>query len=81
MQVKTKIRKNFIFDEDVVRDLEYIAEKLNLSQTATVKWLIADKKKEYEKEKKLEYAKKLIGSSKGLYVGKSIQSIKAEMDV
>jgi len=81
MQVKTKIRKNFIFDEDVVRDLEYIAEKLNLSQTATIKELIAEKMIELSVERKLEIAKRLIGSSDGLYVGKSIQSIKAEMDV
>lgn len=81
MQVKEKIRKNFIFDESVVRDLEYIAEKMNLSQTATIKKLIQEKKAELDVERKLEIAKRLTGGFSGFFVGKSIQSIKADMDV
>ena len=54
---------------------------MNLSQTATIKSLIEEKKSELDVERKLEIARRLIGGSDGLFVGKSIQSIKAEMDV
>jgi len=81
MPVKTKIRKNFIFEKDIAKDLEYIAKEMNLSQTATIKSLIEEKKADLDVERKLEIAKRVIGGSDGLFVGKSIQSIKAEMDV
>ena len=75
------VRKNFIFEEDVARHLKEIAKKENITQTQVVKDLIEEKYEEYSVEEKLEAFYSFAGSCPGMFVGKSVQSIKAEMDV
>ena len=75
------IRKNFVFDEAVAKHLEELAKSQNKTQTAVVQELIEEQIKEKLKEEKLEAFRNIVGSSPGLLIGKSIQSIKAEMDV
>lgn len=75
------VRKNFVFDDAVALHLEELAAKEQKSMTALVQEMIEERYREIEREEKLAAAHRIIGSSPGLYVGKSIQSIKAEMDV
>jgi uncharacterized membrane protein YcgQ (UPF0703/DUF1980 family) len=74
------VRKNFVFKADVAKHLEEIAKKEQKSMTAVVEELIEKKYQEISKEEKLEILKNLKVFP-GAFVGKSIQSIKAEMDV
>ena len=73
------VRKNFLFDEDVAQHLKDIALKANVTQTQVVKDLIEEKYSEISVEEKLAALDRIAGSCKGMFVGKSIQSIKAEM--
>jgi predicted DNA-binding protein len=75
------VRKNFIFDEETAEHLEKLAKRDGKTQTQVVKDLIEDEYKEVSKKEKLEAFDRIVGSSSGLFVGKSIQSIKASMDV
>lgn len=75
------VRKNFVFDDAVALHLEELAKQERKSMTALVQEMIEERYREIEREKKLAAARRIIGSSPGLYVGKTIQSIKAEMDV
>ncbi len=75
------IRKNFLFDEKIVEHLEKIAKSTNISQTRALRNMIEKEYIEVSKKEKLEAFYAIVGTSNGLYVGKSIQSIKANMDV
>lgn len=73
------VRKNFLFNEDVAQHLKDMAQKANLAQTQVVKDLIEDKYEEYSIKEKLEALDRIAGSCNGLFIAKSIQSIKADM--
>jgi len=75
------VRKNFLFEEDVAQHLKDIAKKANVTQTQVVKDLIEEKYATISIEDKLEAFYSFAGSCPGMFVGKSIQSIKADMDV
>ncbi len=76
------VRKNFIFDEETAEHLEELAKKRGTTQTQVVKDLIEEEYREILKEEKLEAFRSIVGSAKaGSLVGKSIQSIKASMDI
>lgn len=75
------VRKNFVFDDAVALHLEELAKREQKSMTALVQEMIEERYREIEREKKLAAFHAIVGSSPGLYVGKTIQSIKAEMDV
>jgi len=75
------VRKNFIFDEETAEHLEKLAKRDGITQTQVVKDLIAEEYKEVSKEEKLKAFESIVGSMPGAFVGKSIQSIKASMDV
>jgi len=75
------IRKNFLLDDEIAKHLEELAKKQNLTQTQVIKNMIEDKYEEISIAEKLEILHSLAGSSTGMYVGKSVQSIKANMDV
>jgi len=75
------IRKNFILDDEVVEHLKKIAEKENTTQTQVIRNMIEEKYEEISVEDKLEALNRIAGSSTGLFFGKSVQSIKANMDV
>ena len=75
------IRKNFIFDDETAHHLEEIAKKAKTTQTQVVKDMIEEKYQDVSVEEKLAALKRIAGSSTGLFTNKSIQSIKANMDV
>jgi hypothetical protein len=75
------VRKNFLFEEDVAQHLIDIALKENTTQTQVVKDLIEEKYQEISVKEKLKAFYSFAGSCPGMFVGKSIQSIKADMDV
>jgi len=73
------IRKNFLLDDEIAKHLEELAKKENTTQTNIVKNMIEEKYERYSIKEKLEALDRISGSCNGLFVGKSIQSIKAEM--
>ena len=75
------IRKNFVFDDEIVEHLKAIAEREGTNQTEVIRNLIEEKYEEISVQEKLEALHRIAESANGLFVGKSIQSIKAEMDV
>lgn len=77
----TTIRKNFAFDHIVVEHLEEIAADMNTSLTKALQELIEKRYEDIERAKKLEAAKKAVGSLSGIFGEISIQEIKANMHV
>ena len=75
------VRKNFIFDEETAEHLEKLAKRDGKTQTQVVKDLIEDEYREISVKEKLEILHSIAGSFPDAFVGKSIQSIKASMDV
>lgn len=75
------IRKNFLLDEEIAEHLKKLAENNNMTQTQIIKNLIEEKYQEIAVQEKLEALTRFVGSGTGLFEGKTIQSIKAEMDV
>ena len=75
------VRKNFIFDEETAEHLEELAKKRGTTQTQVVKDLIEEEYQEISVAEKLKILDELSGSMDGVLKDKSIQSIKASMDV
>jgi len=75
------IRKNFLFDEEIVEHLKKIAAQENSNQTQVLKNLIEAKYQEISLQEKLEALYAFAGSGTGLYGDLTIQEIKANMDV
>lgn len=73
------IRKNFLLDDVVAKHLEDIAKRENTTQTKVIKNMIEEKYEQYSVEEKLEALERISGSYNGMFVGKSIQSIKREI--
>ncbi len=75
------IRKNFLFDDEIVEHLKKLAERDGTNQTEVVRNLIEEKYQEIAVQEKLAALNRITGSANGLFYGKTIQSIKADMDV
>ena len=79
------VRKNFVFDKDVASHLDELAKQSNTSMTALVEEMIEDRYKSIKVKKRMKALNKMrefsSNEGRGLLVGKSIQSIKADMDV
>jgi len=75
------VRKNFLLDEEIAEHLEKIAKEANTTQTQVIKNMIEEKYQEVSKKERSKAFYSIVGSSNGMYTGKSIQSIKASMDV
>ncbi len=79
------VRKNFVFDEEVAEHLAELAKQEKKSQTAFVQELIENRYRSEKVRKRKEAFEKLIALADkeftGLFGDKTIQSIKAEMDV
>ncbi len=75
------VRKNFIFDQETAEHLEKLAKRDGITQTKVVKNLIEEEYKEISVQEKLDALYSFAGSFPDAFVGKSIQSIKASMDV
>ncbi len=79
--MSASIRKNFLFDERVVKQLETLSQVRQQSQTAIIQELIRESAKGIEREKRLEALHSLAGSMNGLLGTQTIQSIKSHQDV
>jgi hypothetical protein len=75
------LRKNFVFDTTVVAHLEEIARIEGLSLTKAISEMIEARYEEIAKQKRIEAAMSIIGSSSGVFGNLTIQDIKAQMDV
>lgn len=79
------IRKNFVFDEEIARHLEELAKDTNQSMTSLIQEMTEERYKSIKVKKRLKAFHKSVelahSLGKGLFVGKSIQSIKGEMNV
>ena len=75
------VRKNFVFDEEVAMHLEELAKESKQSMTSLVQEMVEERYRSVKVQKRLEAFKKFSGSANGLFTDKSIQSIKAEMNV
>ena len=74
------IRKNFLFDDEVVQHLKKIAQNENITQTRAIQNMIEEKYQEISVKEKLEALDSITGWMNGLIGDKvSIQSIKMEM--
>jgi macrodomain Ter protein organizer (MatP/YcbG family) len=83
--VSATVRKNFVLDAKVAQHLEELAKENNQSMTSLVEEMVEErygsikvKKRMKALENMREFAR---NEGRGLLLGKSIQSIKAEMDV
>ncbi len=75
------VRKNFLLDDEIAEHLEKIASDADMTQTQAIKNMIEEKYEEVSIKEKLEILHDIAGSMTGMFEGKSIQSIKASMDV
>jgi len=75
------VRKNFVFDQEVAMHLEELAKESKQSMTSLVQEMVEERYKSVKVKKRLEAFEKFSGSANGLFTEKSIQSIKADMDV
>ena len=75
------VRKNFTMPEEVARDLEYLAKKLNKKQSQIIQELIEEKVADFKQEEKVAAAEKLSGMFTGMFPEHvDIQSIKANSE-
>ena len=85
LHMSATVRKNFVLDADVAKHLEEIAHENNQSMTSLVEEMVEDRYKSVRVKKRVEAFNRSVEIGKtfssGLLVGKSIQSIKADMDV
>jgi len=79
------VRKNFVLSAEIAQHLEEIAKENNQSMTSLVEEMVEERYgsiKVQKRLKALENIKEFARTTgRGLLVGKSIQSIKADMDV
>ena len=75
------VRKNFVFDAKVASHLEELANRDKKSMTAFLQDVIEERYEEIEAQKKLEAFEEFLSLTKGAFDGRSIQEIKADMDV
>ena len=75
------IRKNFLFEEDVVEHLKDIAQKENMTQTQVIKNLIEQKYAQISVSDRLYAFRSIVKMPDGSLVGKTVQTIKSEMAI
>lgn len=75
------IRKNFVFDATTVAHLEEIARIKGISLTKAISEMIEERYDEIAKQKRIEAAMSIVGSSTGVFGNLTIQDIKAQIDV
>ena len=85
IQMSATVRKNFVFDADIAKHLEELAKESNQSMTSFVQEMVEERYKSVRVKKRLEAFNKSVEIadtfSSGLLLGKSVQTIKADMDV
>ena len=75
------IRKNFLFDENIAKYLEELAEDAQKSMTALIQEMIEERYDTIRVKKRMKALKKMDNLANGLLTNKTIQSIKAEKNV
>ncbi len=75
------VRKNFTMPEDIVENLEFLANYMHKKQSQVIQDLIQEKMKMFEKEKKIQAVEKMSGMFSGkIPQNISIQSTKADSE-
>lgn len=79
------VRKNFVFSEEIAAHLKELAQEEGRSMTAVVEEMIEDRYRSSRVKKRLEAFDRSVeiadSLGSGHLSGKSVQSIKAEMNV
>jgi len=79
------VRKNFVLDAEVASHLEELAKENNQSMTSFVQEMVEERYRSVRAKKRAEAFNRSVEIaetfSSGLLVGKSMQNIKADMDV
>lgn len=75
------VRKNFLFSEETAKHLEELASRECVTQTDIIRDMIEARYQELAREEKLKAFRSIVPMPSGSLVGKSIQSIKADMHV
>ena len=85
IRMSATVRKNFVLDADVAKHLEELAKESKQSMTSFVQEMVEDRYRSVRVKKRTEAFNRSIeianSFSSGLLVGKSIQNVKANMDV
>jgi predicted transcriptional regulator len=85
VQMSVTVRKNFVLDADVAKHLEEIAQDNNQSMTSLIEEMVEERYGSIKVKKRMQALANMkafaSGPGRGLLVGKSVQSIKADMDV
>ena len=79
--MRTTVRKNFVFDEQISIYLEELAKETKQSMTALLQEMIKNRYKQIKAKKRLQAFNRLKGSATGLLGDESIQSIKAHREL
>jgi len=83
--MSASVRKNFVLNAEVAKHLEEIAKENNQSMTSLVEEMVEERYGSIKVRKRMKAYRNIQEfartDGRGLLVGKSIQSIKAEMDV
>lgn len=85
VQMSVTVRKNFVLNEEVASHLDELAKESNKSMTALIQEMIEERYKSIKVQKRMKAFERMrefaSNEGRGLLVSKSIQSIKAQMDV
>ena len=79
--METTVRKSFVFDKEVAKQLEELAKSSKKSMTSIVQELIRERYKRIKAKRRFEAFHRIKGSATGLFTDKSIQSIKAHREL
>ena len=83
--MSTTVRKNFVFSEEVAMHLEEMAKENKQSMTSFVEEMIEERYGKKRVSERMKAFEKFVALGEkegtGLFRDKTIQSIKAEMDV
>ena len=72
----TKVRKNFVFNQETNQQLKALTTANNQSATAIVQDLIAQSYQVIAQEKRKQALKSLIGCANGIFSNKSVKKIR-----
>jgi len=79
------VRKNFVFNAEVAKHLEELAKENSQSMTSLVEEMVEERYGSIKVKRRMKALENIRhfaqNEGRGLLVGKSVQSIKAEMDV
>ncbi|TXH62297.1 MAG: hypothetical protein E6Q84_01520 [Thiothrix sp.] len=81
LEAQKSVRKNFMMADEVVRDLDFLAEILHKNRSQIIQELIRKEAEMRRNELRLAKLKQMKGWFSGAMGDQSIQSIKAERNL